>query len=274
MWSPACSTSSRPRRPASSLNSGLRTASGWKVGDLAELLWRSPRPDSASRRRCAAVWRIGYDLRAAPPIGYHLTRKSTGPPRASGGPVRDCGKEGPWTSNECWRARLATTTRRCPSAAHALGRGRSIPTPCSSRASAPAVRPRPLYIPQRLVGLRFRSHESSSYRTAARCVRWAHPRALLARVPAVGGGAPASARRASVVRAPRARSRPGRGRALPAAFRGRGFRLRLLRERPGRGHSRGRVSAVFLRHHRGAAGREGSRRGEYGSAFPGRGSSD
>ena len=31
-----------------------------------------------SRRRCAAVWRIGYDLCAAPPIGYHLTRKVTG----------------------------------------------------------------------------------------------------------------------------------------------------------------------------------------------------
>ena len=31
----------------------------------------------------------------------------------------------------------------------------------------------------------------SSHRAAARCVRWAHPRALLARVPAVGGGAPA-----------------------------------------------------------------------------------
>lgn len=65
---------------ASSPNSGFRTASGWKVGDLAKLLWRSSRPDPASRRRCAAVWRIGYDLRAAPPIGYHLTRKVTGPP--------------------------------------------------------------------------------------------------------------------------------------------------------------------------------------------------
>ena len=58
----------------------IRTASGWKVGDLAKLLWRSSRPDPASRRRCAAVWRIGYDLCAAPPIGYHLTRKVTGPP--------------------------------------------------------------------------------------------------------------------------------------------------------------------------------------------------
>ena len=132
MWSPACSTSSRPRRPASSLNSGLRTASGWKVGDLAELLWRSPRPDSASRRRCAAVWRIGYDLRAAPPIGYHLTRKVNGPARASGGPVRDCGKEGPWTSNECWRARLATTTRALPVRCSRAGARRSIPTPCAA----------------------------------------------------------------------------------------------------------------------------------------------
>ena len=273
MWSPACSTSSRPRRPASSLNSGLRTASGWKVGDLAELLWRSPRPDSASRRRCAAVWRIGYDLRAAPPIGYHLTRKSTGPPAQAAGPCAIAGRRGHGHQTSAGERASRPRPGRCPSAAHALGRGARSRLR-AQRASAPAVRPRPLYIPQRLVGLRFRSHGSSSYRTAARCVRWAHPRALLARVPAVGGGAPASARRASVVRAPRARSRPGRGRALPAAFRGRGFRLRLLRERPGRGHSRGRVSAVFLRHHRGAAGREGSRRGEYGSAFPGRGSSD
>ncbi len=79
------------------------------------------------------------------------------------------------------------------------------------RAPAPAIRPRPLHIPQRLVGLCFRSHGSSSYRAAARCVRRAHPRALLARVSAVGGGSPASARRAPVVRAPSVRPAMGEG---------------------------------------------------------------
>ena len=72
-----------------------------------------------------------------------------------------------------------------------------------------------------------------SYRAAARCVRRAHPRALLARVSAVGGGSPASARRAPVVRAPSVRPAMGEASA-PAAFRGCGLRLRHLRRRPGR----------------------------------------
>ena len=45
---------------------------------------------------------------------------------------------------------------RCPSAAHAVGRGVD-PKPCAASTRA-AICPRPLHIPQRLVGLCFRSH--------------------------------------------------------------------------------------------------------------------
>ncbi len=66
---------SRPRRPASSPNSGFRLL---LVGRSAILPSCSGALRGRILRRAAVARRYGesvYDLRAAPPIGYHLTRK-------------------------------------------------------------------------------------------------------------------------------------------------------------------------------------------------------